>query len=94
MKDLKATTSPIPLTITSYKEGTKHTTIEFEYLLNNGEDTKIQRLIAISTNTEIRIKAVESHGVNVIQQKESDVSSLDYSVTILVFSLDNQEDAE
>ena len=91
LKGLNATDAPIPLIITNYKEGSKQTIIEFEYILDNGEDTKIQHLTAISTKNEIRIKAVESHNVNVIQQKYNDIKSLEYEVTILVFSLDQEE---
>ena len=89
---LEASTTPIPLIITNYKEGIKQTVIEFEYLLNNGEDTEIQHLIAISTDDEIRINTVESHAVEIIHQNhnDDDIDSLDYSVTILVFSLDKE----
>lgn len=96
LKGLTATTTgdvtaPIPLIITSYKEGPKQTVIEFEYIIGNGENTKIEHLTAISTDSEIRIKTVESHGVDVIEQKSNKIDSLDYAVTILVFKLDQEE---
>ena len=85
---LEASATPIPLIITNYKEGIKQTVIDFEYILDKGEDTTIQHLTAISTDTEITIKAVESYGVEVIHQKngESDPDTLEYESTILVFS--------
>ena len=83
---LEASDSPIPFIVTSYKEGVKSTIIDFEYIIGAGNDTQIQRLQAVSTNTEIRIKTVETHGVqDVITQNPTDIDSLEYSVTILVF---------
>ena len=83
---LTGDTDTISFIVTSYKEGVQHTTIEFEYIVYDGNDTKIHRLQAISTNTEIRIKAVEPHGIQtVISQNPEDIDYLDYSVTILVF---------
>jgi|GEM_PF-4736134 len=85
---LEATATPIPLIVTSYKEGIKQTVIEFEYILDQGEDTTIQHLTAISTDTEITIKATESYAVEIIHQNssESDPDKLEYESTILVFS--------
>lgn len=95
LKDLTATTSggittPISFIVTNYKETTSGTIIDFEYIISNGNDTIIQSLQAISNNTEIRIKTVESHEVsNIIAQnphKVNPVDPLEYEVTILVFS--------
>lgn len=88
---LEASSTPIPLIVTNYKEGIKQTVIEFEYILKtgeNGEDTKIQHLTAISTDTEITIKAVETYTVEVIHQKsgDTDPDALEYESTILVFN--------
>lgn len=84
---LTATSAPISFIVTDYQEGTKATTIEFEYIIGTGDKTKIQHLQAISTQTEIRIKAIESHDVqNIITENPETVKSLDYLVTILVFS--------
>ena len=84
---LNATTAPIPFIVTNYQEGVNNTVIDFEYVIDNGEKTKIQRLQAISNDHEIRIKAVESHGVQVTQQNaDKKLNSLDYAVTILVFA--------
>ncbi|MCM1403992.1 MAG: hypothetical protein NC133_00580 [Prevotella sp.] len=84
---LEATTAPIPFIVTNYKEGVKQTTIEFEYLIDQGEETQLQHLQAVSDDSGIRIKAVESHGVEVIQQNvDKDLQSLDYEVTILFFA--------
>lgn len=83
---LEATSAAIPFIVTSYKEGVKETVIEFEFIIGNGNDTKIQYMKATSTNNEIRIKAVEKHGVkNIISQNPDDLDYLDYLVTILVF---------
>lgn len=91
LKDLTATSgAPIPFVVTNYKEGHQHTVIEFEYIINEGEKTKIQHLTAISTKNEIRIKTVETHQANVIQQNANAINSLEYEVTILVFSLDEE----
>ena len=49
-------------------------------------DTKIQHLQAISTKDSIEIKSVESHSVHVISQNAEDIKSLEYQVTLLVFS--------
>ena len=87
LKGLKATSAPIPFIVTSYKEGVKNTVIEIEYLIDNGEEPKLQRLKAISDNSGIRIKSVESHSVEVIQQNaDKDLKSLEYEVTILYFA--------
>ena len=88
---LEATAAPIPFIVTNYKEGTKQTVIEFEYLLDNGEDTTIQHLTAISNNDEIRINAIESHRVEIIHQNhnDQDATALEYEVTILVFKLNS-----
>lgn len=83
---LEATTTAIPFIVTSYKEGVKGTVIEFEFIIGNGNDTKIQYMKATSTNDEIRIKAVEKHGIkNIISENPKDLKYLDYSVTIFVF---------
>lgn len=92
LEGLTATNAPIPLIITNYQEGTKQTTFEIEYLINQGEDTKIQHLTAISTNDCITIRSVESHDVHIIQQKHDQTNTLDYEVDILIFKL-NQEAA-
>ena len=85
LKGLTATTAPIPFVVTNYQEGSQQTIIEFEYLLDQGEDTRIQHLTAISTDKEICIKAIELHDVRIIQQKHNEIDSLKYAVTILVF---------
>ncbi len=87
LEGLKATSAPIPFIVTSYKEGAKQTVIEIEYLIDNGEETQLQRLQAISDNTGIRIKAVEPHQVQVIQQNaDKGLNSLEYEVTIMFFA--------
>ncbi len=90
LKDLTATNAPIPFIVTNYKESHRQTVIDFEYIIKDGENTKIQHLTAISTRNEIRIKTVESHQANVIQQNSNEINSLEYEVTILVFSLDEE----
>ena len=88
-------TTPIPFIITKYKETNKDTIIEFEYVRyagDDGEETHIQRLTAISTKDEIRIKNVESHDIRVIQQDPTQIDKLEYTVTVLVFK-SNQEGA-
>lgn len=82
---LNANSALIPLIITNYKEGIKQTVIDFEYIINQGEKTEIQHLQAISTNSEIRIQAVEKHGVGIIQQNPDEIDYLEYKVTIMVF---------
>ena len=82
-------TAPIQFIVTNYHESTQKTTIDFAYILyagENGEDTKIQHLQAISTKDSIKIKSVESHSVHVISQNAEDIKSLEYQVTLLVFS--------
>ncbi len=91
LKDLTATNAPIPFIVTKYQEGTKQTLIDFEYIIGQGDNTKIERLTAISTKNEIRIKALESSGVRrIIGQKRNDINSLEYEVTILVFNLEEE----
>lgn len=86
LKGLTATAAPIEFIITQYKESPKHTTIDFEYIIPNGEDTCIQHLQAISTEKSITIKSVESHSIqDVIQQNPEKIEKLEYKVTILVF---------
>ncbi len=93
LKDLTATNESIPFIVTNYKESNKQTEFNIAYLINNGADTKIQYLRAISKNDKIYFKAVESHTVKIIHQKHDDINSddgkeiLDYEVDILVFSL-------
>ena len=88
---LTASSTPIPFIVTSYKESNKETIIEFEYILNNGEDTTIQRLRAISDDQRICIRAVETHGVqSIISQDPDKTDSLDYNVDILIFTKENQ----
>ena len=88
---LTASSTPIPFIVTSYKESNKETVIEFEYILNNGEDTTIQRLRAISDDQRICIRAVETHGVqSIISQDPDKTESLDYNVDILIFTKENQ----
>ncbi len=94
-EDLSAPNDTVALIVTNYKEGIRETIIELEYLVysgTDGKDTKVQHLTAISTNDEIKIKAVESHPVNVIQQRPNDITQLKYEVTIMSFRT-NQEAA-
>lgn len=89
LKNLTATTDPIRLIVTNYKEGIKETIIDIDYLVytgENGKDTQVQHLTAVSTKNEIRIKAKESSSVRIIQQKPNNINSLEYEVTLLVFS--------
>ncbi len=84
---LTATNKAIPFIVTSYKEGTKETTIQFEYILNQGDDTIIERLTAVSTKDCIYIKSKERHGIqDVITQNPSDIKELTYEVIILIFN--------
>ena len=86
LKGLTATNSaPLSFIVTKYKEGIKETVIEFEFIIDNGEKTKIQRLKAISTNKEIRIKDNIDHAVSIIEQNPNDITSLKYTSTLLVF---------
>ncbi len=90
--DGTTTTAAIPFIVTNYKEGVKNTVIDFEYIIDNGEKTQIQHLQAISNNSEIRIKAVEPHNVQVIQQNpDKNLTELNYAVTILVFAAKEAE---
>ena len=90
LEGLTATSDSIPFIITKYQEGTKETTFEIEYLINNGEDTRIQTLTAISTDNKIRLQAIKSHSVRVIQQKNENIDHLDYPVDVLVFTLNEE----
>ena len=93
LKDLEACPySPIPLIVTNYKESHKQTIIEFEYVLNQGENTRVQHLIAVSTKDKISIYADETYNVKITQQKPTDINQLKYSSLVLEFSLE-QEDA-
>lgn len=84
---LEATTDPIPFIVTKYKESNKYTEIFFEYIINNGNDTSIQHLKAISTTNQIIIKSIEAHSVkDIIQQNPEDISELEYEVDILIFT--------
>lgn len=87
LKDLNATSAPIPFIVTNYQEKTRETIIDFEYIISNGDETEIHFLRAVSNESEIRIKTVETHGIhNIIAQKPHQIEPLDYNVTILVFS--------
>ncbi|MCQ2381980.1 MAG: hypothetical protein MJ054_01605, partial [Clostridia bacterium] len=88
---LSATDAPIPFIVTSFKETDKRTIIEFEFIIGEGEATKLQHLSATCTDKEIRIKAVEEHKVDIIQQKYNDIDSLKYEVTLLVFGLNTED---
>ena len=88
LENLTATSEPIKLIVTNYKENPKQTTIEFEYLLDNGENTKIQSLIAVSTQDRICIYDMVTYDVSIIQEKPSDINKITYSSLILEFKLD------
>lgn len=86
LKDLDATSAPIEFIVTDYKESTKHTIINFEFIIPAGEDTAIQHLQAISTKNFITIKTVEAHAVqDIIKENPEKVEKLEYSVPILIF---------
>lgn len=83
---LTATSKPIPFIVTNYKESAKETVIDFEYILGNGEETKIEHLRAISTETCIYITNAEKHNVQyIIGQNPTDLKELTYDVIILIF---------
>ena len=91
LKGLNASTSPIPFIITNYKEGPKNTTIDFEYIIDQGEKTVVQSLQAISTDDKITVKTVESHAIKfIINEKAGEIENLDYNVKILVFSKESE----
>ena len=70
-----------------YQEGTKETTIIFEYIIDAGEKTTIQTFKAISTTDCITIKTVESHSIQyIIQENPDETDELDYNVTLMVFN--------
>ena len=83
---LEATSEPIPFIVTKFEESNKQTVIHLQYIINQGNDTRIQYLQAISTNDRISIKNVESHGIqDVITENPGDISELEYEITIMVF---------
>ena len=80
-------TAAVPFIVTRYQNDVKQTTIEFEYIIDAGDKTQIQRLKAVCKKGEIRISTVESHGIqDVITQNPENIKHLDYMVTILVFT--------
>ena len=93
LKDLEATTAPIEFIVTDYHENNHQTTFDLEYIIGNGNDTKIQYLTAISTDDKICIKTVEKHDVRIIQQKYDETDSIEYEVETLIFKL-TQEAAQ
>lgn len=91
LENLTATAEPIKFVVTNYQESPKQTTIEFEYLLDDGEKTKIQTLTAVSTNDRICIYDMVSYNVGIIQEKPSDITKIEYSSLILEFKLNGGE---
>lgn len=82
-----ATDKPIAFIVTSYKEGPKETVIEFEYIINKGDETIIEHLKAVSTEECIYIKSNERHSVqDIITQNPTDIKELTYEVIILIFN--------
>lgn len=91
LNGLSTTDAPIPFIITSYNESNKETTFQIEYIIPDGEATKIQSLTAVSQNNTITLRGVQSYDVRVIQQQHNDISSLKYEIDLLTFTLDNEE---
>ena len=94
LEGLTASAAPVPFIVTNYKEGTKQTTFDIEYLIDNGDKTSLQCLTAVSTNDhnhyKICLRAVESHAVRIIQQNHDNTNSLEYPVDILIFTFDRE----
>ena len=87
LKGLSASATPIPFIVTNYKQKSKETIIDFEYIIDQGEKTAVQSLQAISANNSITIKTIESHSIQyIIAQDPEEIDKLEYSVISMVFS--------
>ena len=84
---LEASSETIPFIVTKFEELKSKTVIHIDYIIYNGNDTRVQSLSVIYANNSLEIKNVESHGVqDVIQQNPTDIKQLDYEVTIIKFA--------